>query len=245
VERAAGRAVVQYRGQILPLMPLAEHLDSYGTDEANDPEQVIVFADGDRRIGLVVRQILDIVEDAVTMKRLSDRPGLIGSGVVGQKITDFLDLQSIIQSAEQGWFDKARSQKRQAKVLLTENSAFSRGLLRNTLEVAGYQVVEAATAGEALEKLNRQDVDVLVTALDLPDGSASQLLESVKNEPKLSALPMLALTSNSTAENEGYENPEGFDDYLAKFDRASMLRSLEKLSSALQQETKALAKVGQ
>ncbi len=236
LERAAGRTVIQYREQILPLVPLAEALGVSSSRDAlsNDPAQVIVFSDADRRIGLVVDQILDIVEDTVTMKRPSDHPGLLGSAVVGQKITDFLDLQSIIQQAAEGWFDQTRSRRKQATVLVAESSAFSRSLLRNSLETAGYHVTEASSAGEAMEKLGRHEIDVIMAALDLPDGSASTLLASVKSNPNLSTLPVLALAAGTETVRQIPGADAGFDEYLTKFDRASMLRSLEKLAFALE-----------
>ena len=235
LERAAGRAVVQYREQILPLIPLAEVLgvSSSGDSLSQDPAQVIVFSDADRRIGLVVDQILDIVEDTVTMKRPSEHPGLLGSAVVGQKITDFLDLQSVIQQAAEGWFDQTRSRRKQATVLVAESSAFSRSLLRNTLEIAGYHVAEASTAGEAMDKLGRHEIDVIMAALDLPDGSASTLLASIKGNPTLSTLPVFALAAGTETVRQTTDTDASFDEYLTKFDRASMLRSLERLALAL------------
>ena len=236
LERAAGRTVVQYREQILPLVPLAEYLGSSAPVDAfsNDTAQVIVFSDAERRIGLVVDQIIDIVDETVTMKRPSDRSGLLGSAVVGQRITDFLDLQSIIQQAEEGWFDQAGSQRKQATVLVAEASAFSRSLLRNTLEIAGYHVIEASSESEAIDKLGRHEVNVLVAALDLPNGSASTLLQSVKNNPNLRTLPVLALSGESEVHGRAPATDASFDDYLTKFDRASMLRSIEKLAFALE-----------
>ncbi len=231
LERAAGRSVVQYRDQILSLVPLAEFLGSTTNDAfAQDPAQVIVFSDGSRRIGLVVDQIIDVVEEVVTMKKSSDRPGLLGSAVVGEKITDFLDLQSIIQRAGEGWFNGSRSKSKQSTVLITEHSAFSRSLLRNTLEIAGYQVIEASSAGEAMEKLGKREVNVVLAALDLPDGSATTLLRSVKSNPALRGVPVLALTTETETEPaiDGV-----FDEYSTKFDRGSMLRSIEKLAFAL------------
>jgi len=224
LERAAGRTVIQYREQILSLVALAEHLDGSTSPDAfsNDPVQVIVFSDGDRRIGLVVNQILDIVEETVTMKTTSDHPDLLGSAVVAQRITDFLDLQAVIQRAEAGWFEQSRPRSKQATVLVAEDSTLSRSLLRNTLEIAGYQVLEASGASEAVEKLGKHEVDVVVAALDLSDGGASTLFESVKNQANLMNLPIVARGTDA-----------GFDDYLTRSDRVSMLRSIEKLAFAI------------
>lgn len=235
LERATGRTVVQYREQILSLVALADHLDGSTSQDAfsADPVQVVVFSDGDRRIGLVVDQILDIVEETVTMKTTSDHPDLLGSAVVAQRITDFLDLQAVIQRAEAGWFEQSRPHNKQATVLVAEDSTLSRSLLRNTLEIAGYHVLEASGASEAVEKLGKHEVDVVVAALDLSDGGASTLFESVKNQANLIKLPIVALATDSDGAQRARGTDAGFDDYLTRSDRVSMLRSIEKLAFAL------------
>jgi two-component system chemotaxis sensor kinase CheA len=106
IEHADGRQVVQYRNRILPLVPLRDVLES-GTpirEEASDPVQVVVFNDGDRSVGLVVDQILDVAEEAVTVRQKSGRKGLLGSAVVGKRVTDFLDLNQVIHAATGTWF---------------------------------------------------------------------------------------------------------------------------------------------
>src|SRR5262249_58475546 len=102
---AAGRMVVQYRDQILPLVDLAAQFSDSAQEPLDDTVQVIVFVDGARRVGLLVGQIVDIVEDTVTVKKTSQRPGVLGSAVVGGKITDFLDLHWVIGRVEENWFE--------------------------------------------------------------------------------------------------------------------------------------------
>lgn len=235
IEKAAGQTVVQYRGQILPLVVLADQLGGgHSNLPSSDPAQVIVFSDGERQIGLLVDKILDIVEDTVTVRKATNRPEILGSAVVSQKITDFLDLHSVIQQAEESWFQNHTVAAGGATVLVTEASAFSRGLLKNHLEIAGHRVIEAATAVEALEKLRRHEIDLVVTALDLPNGSAFELLASVKGSPGLSKLPVVALASDSHLAPAASESELCFSDYLQKFDRTAMLRSVNNLALALQ-----------
>jgi two-component system chemotaxis sensor kinase CheA len=97
VERAAGRVVVQYRNRILPLVSLAEWLG--GTPETADELQVVVCGSGDSELGLVVDEIADIVEETVASPRGCDRPGLLGSAVVGDKVADFPDLGAALEWA--------------------------------------------------------------------------------------------------------------------------------------------------
>jgi len=232
IERAGGRRVVQYRGRILPLVPLGEVLEPGAEDAAGrqDPAQVIVFSDGERNVGVLVDQILDIVEEAVQVTQQAGRPGLLGSAVIGQKVTDILDLRAVLEQAGQGWFRaEGRGRRGALSVLLAEPSAFWRGMARCRLEMAGHRVVEAASAEEALEKLKRRRVDVVAAALDLPGGGA-QLAAEMRRQPALADIPVLALTGAAGAPPAGLEV---FADCQAKFDHEAMLSSIERLAAAL------------
>ncbi len=146
IEHASGSQVVQYRNRILPLVPLREVLEpgAVGQDKSPDTVQVIVFNDGDRSLGVVVDQILDVAEEAVTVRQKSGRKGLLGSAVVGKRVTDFLDLNQVIQAATETWFQSTGGTVNGKRILIAEGSSFSRGLIRNSLDMAGYRVVEAA-----------------------------------------------------------------------------------------------------
>ena len=84
-------------------------------EQAADPVQVVVFNDGDRSVGVVVDQILDVAEEAVTVRQKSSRKGLLGSAVVGKRVTDFLDLNQVIHAASESWFQGTRRVRRAAR----------------------------------------------------------------------------------------------------------------------------------
>jgi two-component system chemotaxis sensor kinase CheA len=98
VERAAGRTVVQYRAGVLPLVSLPEMLGGSADADA-DPIPVVVYKNAQADLGLVVDEIIDIVEETVVSPHGSDRPGLLGSAVVGGLVTDFLDLEAVVRWA--------------------------------------------------------------------------------------------------------------------------------------------------
>jgi two-component system chemotaxis sensor kinase CheA len=93
VERSSDRDVVQYRGEILPLVSLTSYFT--GAPTARDPLQVIVYADGQRSCGLIVEEILDVVQDVVTISNPAPRPGVLGSAIIQQRVTDLLDVQAV------------------------------------------------------------------------------------------------------------------------------------------------------
>ncbi len=243
LERSGEQQVVQYRNQILPLIRLAAVL-GMPPPEQRDPVQVIVFSEGHRRIGLVVDAILDIVEDRVEIKSESRRGGLLGSAVVGGKVTNILDLHEVISLGDPGWFSRAAaerdstgSQKDAAagrRVLLVDDSSFFRGVLRAQLEMAGYRVFEAADGSQALERLADQQFDVVVTDLEMPGMDGFELVRRIQGEERLKGLPVMAVTSAAPQEDDRQKGKgAGFVDLQFKFDREGMLGALQRLASAL------------
>lgn len=101
LELAAGRPVVRHCGRLLPLVSAAEMLSTEPRPDGESLE-VIVFEDHGADIGLITDEILDIVEEPLLSPRGADRPGLLGSAVVADRVTDFLDLESAAQWAGAG-----------------------------------------------------------------------------------------------------------------------------------------------
>jgi two-component system chemotaxis sensor kinase CheA len=231
IERASGGEAVQYRNRILPLVTLRTVLDPGAAETLPDPLQVVVFNDGDRNIGLVVDQILDVAEEAVTARQRSRRPGLLGSALVGKQVADFLDLNQIIRGTAGDWFERPDESSGGKRILLADGSTFWRGLLRSGLDMAGYRVVEAATLDEVVRGLEQQAVDVVVTSMDLPPEGSRAVLAAVRRRPEWRQIPVLALAES--AAHVAAVRQAGFEDCQIKFDREGMLESVSRLASAL------------
>jgi two-component system chemotaxis sensor kinase CheA len=237
LEHAGGCEVVQYRNRILPLVPLRAVLEPDAPEQEQLPElvQVIVFNDGDRSVGVAVDQILDVVEDAVVVRQKTNRKGLLGSGVVGKRVADFLDLNQVIRVAATDWFQDTSGSAGGKRVLVAEGSAFSRGLIRSGLDMAGYRVLEAANLDEAIRTLEQQPVNVVVAGLDLPPGGSSALLAAMRRRPEWTGIPVLALADSVEQARAQSCQPAGFQDCQVKLDREAMLGSVARLAAALNQ----------
>jgi two-component system chemotaxis sensor kinase CheA len=195
VERAGGRHVVQYRGGILTMVSLASVLEPGSTADAaitRDPVQAIVIADGQRNLGIMVDQILDIVEEAVTIRQCTNRVGLLGSAVVGKQVTDFLDLRTVVRTAAPEWLE-GQEESRKSVVMLAEPSAFLRGLVRGELEMAGHRVVEASNAEEALSRIASSGVSLVLAAAHLPPEGRKGLQDAMRKQPSLAGISVMEL----------------------------------------------------
>jgi len=106
VEKTGSQYVVQYRGEILPLLFLYSAMDGNGAQEGNvqaaetrkDSEkiQVVVYSDHGRSAGLVVDRILDIVESDEVVQSKLGREGTLGMMVTQGRVTELLDVESVL-----------------------------------------------------------------------------------------------------------------------------------------------------
>lgn len=109
VEMSGTQWVTQYRGQILSLIRLSvvleerrqrlRALQALPTIESG-PIQVLVLNHEGRSFGLVVERILDIVEDRADVRSAATRPAILYSVVIGDRVTEMLDIPAILRIAE-------------------------------------------------------------------------------------------------------------------------------------------------
>jgi two-component system chemotaxis sensor kinase CheA len=85
--------VVQYRGEILPLVYQSE---VFGEPRStNELLHVLVHSDGVRQVGMVVESIDDVIEQEITTMRRGGRPGTVGSAVIRGRVTEILDADAV------------------------------------------------------------------------------------------------------------------------------------------------------
>ncbi|MBI2406679.1 MAG: chemotaxis protein CheA [Gemmatimonadetes bacterium] len=113
LEWAGEYEVVQYRGQILPLLPLAPLIGGLESAGTGDTVPVVVYGAAGHAVGLKVDAIVDIVDEAIALERTVERAGVLGSAVVQQKVTDVLDIATIVRHAAP-WVDDHTSEREAA-----------------------------------------------------------------------------------------------------------------------------------
>ena len=247
IEHAGGGQVVQYRNRILPLVSLCEVLEpgSSSQSEIADPVQVVVFNDGDRSVGMVVDQIVDVVEEVAKVRKKSDRTGLLGSAVIGKQVTDFLDLNAVIRASAGNWENSLDAIAAGKTILVADPSAFSRGMIRGGLEMAGYRVLEAASLDEAVRNLEQHPVDVVVAALDLSPKGGSTLLAALRRRPEWKSIPALGLTDSVDQSRLSAARKAGFRDCFARLDHEIVVEAVAQLVAPPDSFEAELAQIGQ
>jgi two-component system, chemotaxis family, sensor kinase CheA len=99
IEFEGSREVVQYRGSIMPLVRLDSVVGS-GGGTAGEDLPVVVFSKHGRSVGLVVGEILDVVEQSFVLEKREARRGVAGSAVIQGRVTEMLDVTALIREID-------------------------------------------------------------------------------------------------------------------------------------------------
>ena len=226
IECTGDRMVVQYRDNLLPLLPVNPAATRNGTE---DPQPVVVFSEGDRSMGLLVNEILDIREEPLVIRMPSQRPGVMGTAIINNKATDVIDAQYYVELADPDWFHK-KSAATNERILVIDDSVFFRQLVTTALETAGYQVCVCNSAVDAVDLIESgEQFDLIVSDIEMPlmDGYEFAHWYGQRNENPRT--PLMALTSLSGAGLESRAQQAGFSRFLTKLNTQQFLACVQEL----------------
>ncbi|MEH2624680.1 two-component system chemotaxis sensor kinase CheA [Bradyrhizobium sp. AZCC 1719] len=225
IELSNGRYMVQYRDQLMPLVQMAGV-----TVQISGSQPILVFADDGRSMGLVVDEIIDIVEERLHIEVAGQQDGILGSAVIKGQATEVIDVGHFLPMAFADWFSRKemRASSTAQSVLLVDDSAFFRNMLAPVLKAAGYKVRVAVNAQEGLSALRSgQTFDVVLTDIEMPDMNGFEFAETIRADNNLGQLPIIALSSLVSPAAIERGRQAGFHDYVAKFDRPGLIAALK------------------
>jgi len=226
IEVSDGRHLVQYRDQLMPLL----RIDTQSDLKRDGAQPILVFSDHGRSMGLVVDEIVDIVEDRLNIEVESERPGVLGYAVIKGNATEILDVGHFLPQAFSDWFRRrdASADRLTRTVLLVDDSPFFRDMLAPLIKAAGYQVVAVGSAADALKALNSgKRFDLVITDIEMPDMDGFALAEELRSMPSTAEIPVIAITAMVSAAAIERGRAVGFHDFVAKFDRTGLIAAIK------------------
>lgn len=225
VEYALRRPVVQYRGELIPIVSANPDVVIGGT--ASQP--VLMFSQGTKTFGLVVSEILDVVDEVLDIQSAPLGSGIIGTSILNGKVTEILDVgYFFVKAFPQTQFASevvvTQDTDAKSRLLLIDSNPFFRTLLKPLLMTAGYQVDSVATLGDAHRDLLAGNYyDVILTDLDAMPLSGGDAIEQLRRASAQNDTKVIALSSSESGlERFAHINRE-FDGWATKFDSQTLL----------------------
>ena len=236
IERVSGRTVTQYCGKLMPLVPF---IDDFSAGSAAD-HPILVFTEGERSVGLLVEEIVDVVHDRLLVEMGSATTGFLGTAVIAGAATEVVDTAHWLSQAGQDWFQpKTASKSGQSRLLVVEDSAFFRNMLIPALSSGGYHVTAVNGAMEALALRSAgASYDAIISDIEMPEMDGLAFARAVRLEGEWVDVPMIALSGRVNPADIEAGLAAGFTFYMPKFDREALL---DRLRRCLQSEMRQAA----
>lgn len=226
-----GRRNIHYRNTSLPLFGVEEVANVSYRDESKELCYVVVFTICDREVGILMNEIIDIIETSALIDDTTHKqPGIIGSLIIEQQITLLLDLYGIVATIMPEWAiptqdtfidDDEGSGGR--NILIVEDSLFFLNQIKIFMEESGYIAYTAEDGLLALDVLASEEIDLIITDIEMPNMDGLELTREIRKQPQYANLPIIAVTSVAGEAAEEAGRLAGINDYLIKLDREKII----------------------
>lgn len=238
-----GARALMVRGEPVPIVDLS---GLFGEPDAPPPRgaPAAVIAAAGRRVAVTGNELLG--EQEVVVKALGTLlrglRGYLGATVLGDgRVALIVDpaffvrwMANPLPPAGAAPVGDTRPETGPPPCVLVVDDQFTvRELQRSILEGAGYRVVTAADGREALDVLaTRDDIDLVVTDLEIPRVDGFELIARLRAHDVLRELPVIVVTSRGSDEDRRRGAEAGADAYIVKdeFDQRALLETVGRLA---------------
>lgn len=245
VKTVENKLTINYDERVLPLISLANILGLHLTATMKDTKYItaVILGKDSEQIALLVEDVLE--EQEIILKDLGKNlirvPFVSGVTVFSSgEIVPILNVRDIIKNANSASISLSSSgnqkiedklKRKKKRILVAEDSATSRTLIKNVLESAGFEVVTKNDGQEAITYLRANEVDALVSDVEMPRLNGFDLTKKVRSDSKYRDLPIVLVTSLSSREDMEKGIDAGANSYIIKsqFDQTTLIETIKSL----------------
>ncbi|HHI80254.1 MAG TPA: hybrid sensor histidine kinase/response regulator [Planctomycetes bacterium] len=233
IDLIGGKELYHYHGQALPLLSL-DRLISSNPRVVQDTYYIGVFSVGGVELGLIIPKLVDIRDFSLVLDEGFREKGVLGSFVHEGGTVRVLDLFELAELENPDWglqteTPKVEDADSKRLLLLVEDSDFFRKRVAEFLEETGYEVLTAedGSVGWEIVQQRHKDIAVVITDIEMPVMDGFELTSHIKGSSEYQNLPVIALTSLASEENQAKGVAVGVDAYLIKLDKEQILATIK------------------
>jgi two-component system chemotaxis sensor kinase CheA len=191
-------------------------------------------------MGILVSRIVDTESLSIELQAHPEQnQSILGSAVVRNRLTLFLDMHRLTRNlfdSEMAQAPEQVSAKRPKRLLLIDDTAFFREIVKRYLAAEGHEVVTAIHGEDGLAKLGAtQGFDLIVSDIEMPVMDGWEFAREARRRGI--STPILALTSLSGTQYETKAKDCGFDGFEVKLDHDRLVRKVAQLLATLDLST--------
>jgi len=213
-----------------------DHILSVSSAEDSDEAFLLLPKHIHKPFGILVTSLVDIENSTIDLNTESyTEDGLLGTTIMQDKMTLFIDIYRLIEISEPDWFADRRLGAAEhdeiKRVLLLEDSSFFKELVKGYLVSEGYEVDTVENGLEGLQMLHEvdYDYDIIVSDIEMPEMDGIEFIKEVRKEDSTKNTKALALSSLSSDLDKLKATDAGFDRYEVKMERELFLNTISEM----------------
>jgi two-component system chemotaxis sensor kinase CheA len=227
IENKGGKRTMQYRGSSLPLVQLSD-VASVDPIPLDQEIAVVVTTVADHTVGLLGIMPVSVLEsDAIIDSSTHRQTGIAGSSIVDGKTVMIVNIYEIIDILHPEWsvVKQAAVTTDKGVILIAEDSDFFRAQIERYIQEEGFDVIACADGLEAWKYLDskKQKIRMVVTDVEMPNMNGLELCKKIRNDSRYESIPVIALTSLASEDDEARGKDAGVTEYQVKLDRDRLI----------------------
>jgi two-component system chemotaxis sensor kinase CheA len=223
IQKSDGRFVMLHQGRLMPLLPTSPMQDIGGK-----PHPVLVITANNHTIGLLVDEIIDIVEDNLDVQLPSFTDDVVGSAEIKGKAVELIDVTYYLQAAYSSVYEQESK-----NILLVDDNLFFRDTLKPMLASAGYTITTADSAGQMQEIMAlRKDFDAIMIDADMETVGGRNLSQHLRETLVKADFPIFRLYEMPSHAVLNLPSEDRMTRNLSKLDRQTLLGTLAAILAA-------------
>lgn len=218
-----GKEIIIIDHHVVPFYLLSDILELDAASNESTVLSVVVIVLGANMLAIGVDAI-DCEEEVMVKslgKQLSRVKNIAGATLLPSDVPALiLNISDIFKSAGmvsvKRVIPEKEIMKRKQKILVADDSLTTRTLLKNIMEMSGYEVRTAFDGLDAYEILKKEPFDLVISDVDMPRMNGFELTESIRADSQLSDLPVVIITSLESSEDKERGMHAGANAYIVK-----------------------------
>lgn len=240
VIQVVNKRALRVREQIVPLEELQTILNCPQPVRRERKELLIILlASGAERLGLIVDGVISEADMVIKPLPLAVKHLTLISGfTVGSndELISVLGVSALIKQARDSKVDVGRplgahSKKQGKTILVVDDSANTRDIVKSILESYGYQVELAEDGFAAIEKTGKKVYDAVITDVEMPHLDGFSLTSHLRQDERYRQIPVIIVTSREKEEDKRRGIQVGANAYIVKgaFDQNNLVETVQNL----------------
>jgi len=232
IQISGGKEIIIYKDEVIPIIRLENYLPLQSIS-SQEEYNVLFFTERNKTCGILCSKIVGTLETTLEVEEgIYNHPGILGHRIINGKTVLFIDIYKIIEMYDPDWFVVKIKEKKKKRILLVEDSAFFRNMIKNYLEGSGYEVELAENGKKALNKLASEGhFDLIITDLEMPEMDGFELIKVLRSNPDYQNIPIIVVTALIGEDIRRRALELGANGYEIKLNREKLLEEIENLSS--------------